>query len=34
MAAVYLKKGYISTKNGKTILKKYTNIFESPYQGL
>ena len=28
------EKVYISTKNGKPILKKYTNIFESHYQWL
>ena len=28
------KKVYILTKNGKPIIKKYTNIFESHYQGL
>ena len=27
------EKVYISTKNGKPILKNYTNIFESHYQG-
>ena len=27
------EKVYISTKNGKPILKKYINIFECHYQG-